>query len=92
MSELSTIQIGMEDRDITISQLTLEQIAQFNTSQSFREEEEHLRLKTRSRWLKVGDKNTAYFHRPPRVRLSRNHISEISTGEGVTIKGQDLLK
>ena len=24
--------------------------------------------------------------------MSRNHISEISIGEGVTVKGQDLLK
>ena len=47
MAELSVIQIGMEDRDIYISHLALEKLAQFNTSQSFRQEEEHLRLKSR---------------------------------------------
>ena len=43
-------------------------------------------------WLNSGDKNTAYFHCQCRVRLSKNHISEISSGDGASIKGQDLLK
>ena len=49
-------------------------------------------MKSRSLWLMEGDKKSAYFHRQCRARLSRNHISEISIGDGVTIKGQDLLK
>ena len=92
VSELFAIQIGMENCEITSSQLALKQLAQFKSSQSFRHEEEHLRLKSRSLWLMVGDKNSAYFHRQCRNRLSRNHISEIPIGDGVTIKGQDLLK
>ena len=36
--------------------------------------------------------NLAYFHRQCHVRLSRNHISEIFTKKGVSIKGQALLK
>ena len=42
--------------------------------------------------MQAGDKNTAYFHHQCRARLSRNHISKISIGDGVIIKGQDLLK
>ena len=42
--------------------------------------------------MQAGDKNTTYFHRQCRARLSRNHISEISLGDGVVIKGQDPLK
>ena len=46
VSKLFAIQIGMENCEITTSQLALEQLAQFKTSQSFRHEEEHLRLKS----------------------------------------------
>ena len=49
--ELSTIQLGMEDKEITNSQLALEKAAQFKTTQSFRQEEEFLRLKSRNLWL-----------------------------------------
>ena len=85
--KLTTIQLGMEENEITKSQLSLEQFAQFKTSQSFRMEKEHFRLKSRSLWLKAGDKNIAFFHCQCRARLSRNHISKISIGEGVIIKG-----
>ena len=90
--ELTDIQLGMEECEITKSQLALEQSAQINTFQSFRQEEEFLRLKSRSLWLQAGDKNTTFFHRQCRARLSRNHISEISTGEGGFIKGHEQLK
>ena len=49
-------------------------------------------MNSRSLWLQAGDKNTAFFHCQCRARLSRNHISKISIGDGVIIKGQDLLK
>lgn len=44
VAELSAIQLGMEDRVITKSQLSLEQFAQSRASQSFRKEEENIRL------------------------------------------------
>ena len=42
VAKLSTIQLGMEDIEITKSQLSLEQSTQFRTSQSFSKKEEHL--------------------------------------------------
>ena len=78
--ELSEFQFQMENREITKTQLALEQFAQFNTSQAFKQEEEFLRLKYRILWLQAGDKSTSFFHRQCRSRLSRNHISKISTG------------
>ena len=92
VAELSALQFELENSDITTSHIALEQLAQHNTYHSFRKEEEHLRMKSRSLWLKVRDKNTSFFHRQCRARLSRNHILEISDDEGVIIKGQDLLK
>ena len=92
MSELATLQFDMEDKDISSSLLALEKLAQSNASQSFRHEEENLRLKSRCLWLKSGDQNNAYFHHQCRMHLSKNHILEISTEDGVIITGQEHLK
>ena len=48
-------------------------------------------MKSRSLWLLAGDKNSAFFDRQCRARLSRNHISEISV-EGEITKGHEPLK
>ena len=40
----------------------------------------------------MGDKNTAFFHKQCRARLSRNHISEIYSSEGEVIKGHTQLQ
>ena len=84
--------MGMDNCDIFISLLAQEHLAQIKSTKAFRHEEEQLRLKSRSLCLLVGDKNSAYFHRQCRNRLSHNHISEITIGDGIIIKGQELLK
>lgn len=60
--------------------------------QSFRKEEEYWRLKSRSLWLKAGDRNTSFFHRQYRSRLSRNHIAEIKNADGHICKGSQQVK
>ena len=85
---LAELQLSMENSEISKSQLVAEQAAQVNSFLSFRQEEEHLWLKSRSLWLLAGDKNFAYFHQQCRSRLSRNHISEICASEDEVIKGQ----
>ena len=92
MLELSEIQFGMEESEITKAQLVLEQSAQIKTFHSFRQKEEYLRLKSRSLWLQAGDKKYAFFHRQCKVRISRNHISEIYTSEGEVIKGHSQIQ
>ena len=72
--------------------MLLEKIVEATSYQSFRYEEEELRLKLRSLWLQDGDKNSAYFHRQCQLRISRNHISELVSSEGIAIKGQMELK
>ena len=81
-----------EKKDITRTDLEEEQEAQAKTFLSFCQEEEFLRLKYCSLWLKAGDRNTSYFHRQCRIRLSKNHISEITTLDGTLLKGQDQIK
>ena len=61
--ELADIQLKMEYVEITKVQMSLEQYSQIKNFHSFRQEEEYLRLKSRSLWLLVGDKNFEFFHR-----------------------------
>jgi hypothetical protein len=82
----------MEHKDITTELLEEEVKEQRTTFQSFRMEEEYWRLKSRSLWLKAGDRNTSYFHRQYRARLSRNHIAEIKTRDGQVCKGFSQVK
>ena len=84
--------MDLENKDISNSDLAKEQEAQVKTYQSYRQEEEYWRLKSRSLWLKDGDRNTSVFHRQYRARLSRNHISELTSSDGSILKGNDQLK
>jgi hypothetical protein len=40
-------------------------------------EEEYWRLKSRSLWLKAGDRNSSFFHKQAQARKCSNSISEI---------------
>ena len=72
--------------------LEKEKQAQFNSFWAFIQEEEYWRLKSQSTWLKAGDQNTSFSHKQCRARLSQNHISEITSLSGVSIKGNDQIK
>ena len=73
-------------------ELEKEKAAQAKSFLSFRQEEEFWRLKSRSLWLKEGDRNTYFFHRQCRPRLSRNHIFEITSLDKTLFKGHEQLK
>jgi hypothetical protein len=92
VQSLQTLQTDMESKDITVELLEKEIKAQQSTYQSFRKEEEYWRIKSRSLWLKAGDRNTSFFHRQYRARLSMNHIVEIKTVEGQVCKGFNQVK
>ena len=40
-------------------------------------EEEEVRLKSKSLWLKAGDKNTSFFHNSIKIRRAINQIEKI---------------
>jgi hypothetical protein len=82
----------MENKDITNQDLAKEQAAQFNSYRTFRQEEEHWRLKSHSLWLRAGDSNATFFHQKYKARISRKHISEITSEDGSICKGSDQLK
>lgn len=90
--QLEGIQFEMEEKDLSPTDLANEKSAQRNAYYSFRNEKKHWRLKSRSLWLKSGDRNTTYFHRQCRARLSRNHIEEITSTSGQVYKGFFQIK
>lgn len=90
--QLEEIQFELEEKDISPMDVDKEKSAQRKTYCSFRSEEEYWRLKSHSLWLKAGDRNTTYFHRQYRARLSRNHIVEITTSNGQVCKGFAQIK
>eukprot|EP00253_Pinus_taeda_P035614 PITA_35614 len=92
VQRLHSMQMEMENKDITVELLDEEVKTQSSTYQAFLTEEEYWILKSRSLWLKAGDQNTSYFHKQYRARLSRNHIAEIKTMEGQVCKGFDQVK
>ena len=62
LQNLEKIQLEMEVTEITPALLEKEQKSQFNSFQVFRQEEEYWRLKSRSTWLKAGDRDTSFFY------------------------------
>ena len=89
---LEEIQLVMDDTEISPAILVKEQEAQFNSFRAFRKEEEFCHLKSCSLWLITRDKNTSFFHKQYRARLSHNHISEITSMSGKSFKGITHLK
>eukprot|EP00253_Pinus_taeda_P029111 PITA_29111 len=90
--QLEELQFGLEEKAISTIDVDKEKYSQRKAYNSFRNEEEFWRLKSRSLWLKAGDRNTTYFHRQYRARISRNHIVEISTSSGQVSRGFEQIK
>eukprot|EP00253_Pinus_taeda_P019238 PITA_19238 len=89
---LQNLQTEMENIDINADLMEKETKAQCSAHHTFRKEEEYWRLKSRSLWLKAGDRNTSYFHRQFRARVIRNHIAEIKTPEGRVCNSHHQIK
>ncbi|GAV78195.1 hypothetical protein CFOL_v3_21663 [Cephalotus follicularis] len=52
-------------------------------------EESFLKQKARVQWLRLGDSNSAYFHRVIKVRQARNTIIKIRKADGEWTKNQE---
>ncbi|CAA7041572.1 unnamed protein product [Microthlaspi erraticum] len=55
-------------------------------------EEKFFKQKSRVKWLNLGDRNTAYFHKCATMRLSQNHIYFLKDGQGRRVVSQTDLK
>lgn len=55
-------------------------------------DEGFLKQKSKLHWLKVGDRNNAYFHRSTQIRKMRNSIREIVDNNRDTLKTGEEIK
>ncbi|GJV37900.1 hypothetical protein Tco_1410377 [Tanacetum coccineum] len=53
-------------------------------------EEKFLLQKAKVEWLKLGDANTAYFHKVVKSQATRNRIDCVTTTNGVSVDGDQL--
>jgi hypothetical protein len=79
-ADLEAHQIIMEEAEISGAILKREEELQQKLQNACRQEEEYWRQKSRSLWLKSGDRNTSYFHKQAQARRGYNSISEIKDG------------
>ncbi|CAA7016991.1 unnamed protein product [Microthlaspi erraticum] len=52
-------------------------------NQAFHNEEVFWKLKSRNKWLQVGDRNTAYFHGVTKARKQRTCIKQVTDEAGI---------
>ncbi|XP_026420299.1 uncharacterized protein LOC113316302 [Papaver somniferum] len=55
-------------------------------------EEKFWKIKSRDQYIKLGDKNTSYFHRTTKSRLRRNKIDTIQDSSGNCIENYQDIK
>ncbi|GKE46583.1 RNA-directed DNA polymerase, eukaryota, reverse transcriptase zinc-binding domain protein, partial [Tanacetum coccineum] len=53
-------------------------------------EERFLKQKAKIEWLRVGDSNSDYFHKPVKSHVSRSRINVISNSEGIVFSGDQV--
>eukprot|EP00253_Pinus_taeda_P010786 PITA_10786 len=88
---LESHHLQAETTDITKEFLDKEAQLQQNYHKACLTEEEYWRLKSRSLWLKVGDRNSSFFHKQAQARKYTNAISEIKDGT-ITHKDNASIK
>ncbi|XP_071719040.1 uncharacterized protein [Rutidosis leptorrhynchoides] len=54
------------------------------------EEERFLKQKAKIEWLRVGDSNSAYFHKVVKGRQNRSHISAVFDSNNCLMEGADV--
>jgi hypothetical protein len=82
----------MYQEEITTQHLEEEFKLQCLLNRAVKAEEENWQLKSKSLWLKVGDRNTSLFHKQVNVRVLRNNIREMNLEEGTKIMAYKEIK
>eukprot|EP00253_Pinus_taeda_P025362 PITA_25362 len=81
--ELESQHLHLESAKITEEELEKEAKLQQSFHKACLSEEEYWRLKSRSLWLKSGDRNSSFFHKQVQARKGRNSIMEIKEENNV---------
>jgi ribonuclease HI len=90
-TQLENLQLEMENKEITQEGLQQEDRLQRQWHRACREEESYWRQKSRSLWLKEGDKNTSYFHKQAEARKHYKAVTEIQV-QNETIADPEGIK
>jgi hypothetical protein len=88
---LESHQLDLEKREITQQDLLKEDHLQRQWHKACREEERYWRQKSRSLWLKEGDKNTSYFHKQAEARKHYKAVTKIQA-QNITISDQEGIR
>jgi hypothetical protein len=88
---LESHQLDLEKREITQQDLLKEDQLQRQWHKACRDEEGYWRQKSRSLWLKEGDKNTSYFHKQAEARKHYKAVTEIQV-QNITISDPEGIR
>jgi hypothetical protein len=69
----------MHINEVNLDSLKQEQYVFQKYIKSLKDKESFWRIKSRSQWLQVGDKNMSFFHTQTKVRQWWNRVEEIKT-------------
>ena len=90
--KMEEIQLKIDNQEVQIDLLQQEKSIYQSYLKSLNAEEPMWRLKSRSLWLKDGDKNTSFFHKQARARQWRNRVEEIKTPSGGKTSSFEKIK
>ncbi|XP_072078185.1 uncharacterized protein [Arachis hypogaea] len=78
----------IQEADLMERDLRRERDLKTQISELWKQEEKYWGLRSRLKWLKWGDKNTAFFHASTIQRRIRNRIDRVKDGTGKWIHGE----
>lgn len=80
--EILKHRLDAAQRDFSTPNATIAQL-RVSLNQTYREEELFWKLKSRNQWLKLGERNTKFFHAVSKVRKSKNRFKSIIDDQGI---------
>jgi ribonuclease HI len=90
-AQLEAHQLEMEHQEVTPKTLQQEDNLQRQWHKACRAEEDYWRQKSRSLWLKEGDRNTGYFHKQAEARKQYKAVTEVQV-QNKTIADPEGIK
>jgi hypothetical protein len=72
----------MESKEVTSDMHMEEAMTQQKIQKTIEDEDETWRLKSRSLWLKNGDKNTKFFDKKEKDNVYKNNLKDIFLEDG----------